>query len=403
MNRTLERTLLATVVFLLSCSRANDSGNSSGGVNAGNFDKGALLKAFGECALSGYREFQTTAIELDAASKRAEAEGTPAARDAAREAWKKAIDAWQRVESFQFGPAGMTGIPGGKDMRDPIYAWNIAPNRCQIEETLASKGYDLPTFPSSLVSGRTLSSDEYVLFYEGTDNGCEATSPINAQGTWAQIDPAELTKRKAGYARALAGDIVTRAQTLVDAWDPAKGNFLTEFETAGQSRTYATQQVAFNTVSDAMFFFDDEVKDMKIGWPSGLVATASCTSTPPCVGLVESPWAKRSKVHIDNNLVGYERLLRGCEGPNGEGLGFEELLVAIGAESTAQKLVTELADARAALAALKEPTFEDDLVKNPAGVKALYEALRALSVVMRTEFLTVLDLEIPKKIEGDND
>src|SRR5687767_6979591 len=88
-------------VLVASCSRKSDeggsSGASSGGVDAGAFDKSALLRSFGECAYSGYGEFQLTAVELQAATARAATEATPAALEAARAAWKKAIDAWQRV------------------------------------------------------------------------------------------------------------------------------------------------------------------------------------------------------------------------------------------------------------------------------------------------------------------
>ena len=50
-----------------------------------------------------------------------------------------------------------------------------------------------------------------------------------------------------------------------------------------------------------------------------------------------------------------------------------------------------------------EPTFEDDLQKNIAGVQRLFDALRANAALMKAEFVTVLDLELPKRVEGDND
>jgi len=401
-SRSLAAVALSALV-LLSCSRKSDDGGSSGtsgGVDAGSFDKPALLRAFGQCALDGYREFHTAAVGLEAAARRAETEASAPSRDAAREAWKNAIDAWQRVEVFAFGPQAMSSSPGGKELRDQIYAWPIAPGRCLIEQQIVEKTYDTPAFPTSLVSTRTLASSEFLQFYEGADNACAPTASINTSGKWAALGADEIARRKASYARAISVETVLRAQELVDAWDPGKGNFLAELAGAGTAKTYATQQMAFNAVSDALFYGDDEVKDMKIGIPAGL--SLGCTTTPPCLDRVESPWAKRSKVHIKNNLVGMGRLIQGC-GANGEGLGFDDLLRAVGAGAVADKLAAGLAGAHAALDALKEPSFEEDLVKNPAGVKALFEALRALMVVMKTEFITVLDLEIPKKIEGDND
>ena len=42
-------------------------------------------------------------------------------------------------------------------------------------------------------------------------------------------------------------------------------------------------------------------------------------------------------------------------------------------------------------------------MKDPAGVKALYDSLRVIVVLLKTEFISVLDLELPKRVEGDND
>lgn len=403
-TRLLSFTVIALSVIVGSCKRGGDDGGSTssstsaGGPDAGSFDKAALLRSFGECALSGYREFQAAAVELDASARRSEAEGTPDARDAARESWKKAIDAWQRMEVFTFGPAAMTGTPGGQDLRDPIYAWPLV-NRCLIEQQMVDQTYAKPELATALVNTRGLGAAEYLLFYEPADNACAATASINTSGSWNALGAAEITKRRAAYARAIATDTMARGQKLVDAWDPAKGNFLAEIAGAGSSKTYVTQQMAFNAVSDALFYADLEVKNEKVGLPAGFVP--GCANAP-CIANVESPWAKRSKEHIRNNLLGVEHLLKGC-GAGAAGLGFDDLLKAVGAEVVATKLDTQLAAVRAALDALKEPTFEEDLVKNMPGVQALFDALRAFSATLKAEFVTVLDLELPKQAASDND
>lgn len=403
-TRLLAFAVVTLSVIAGSCKRGGDdggsssSGTASGGVDAGGFDKAALLRSFGECALSGYREFQTAAVELDASARRSEAEGTPAARDAARESWRKTIDAWERMEVFTFGPAAMTGTPGGQDLRDPIYAWPLV-NRCLIEQQLVDLTYTKPELATALVNTRGLGAAEYLIFYEPADNACAPTASLNTSGSWNALGAAEITKRRAAYARAIATDTVARGQKLVDSWDPAKGNFLGEIAGAGTAKTYASQQMAFNAVSDALFYADLELKNEKVGIPAGLVP--GCT-TPPCVANVESPYAKRSKDHMRNNLVGVERLLKGC-GTGASGLGFDDLLSAVGAETIAKKLDAQLADVRKAIDALKEPTFEEDLVKNAPGVKALFDALRAFSATLKAEFVTVLDLELPKPAASDND
>jgi predicted lipoprotein len=367
-------------------------------VDAGGFDKATLLRAFGQCAFGAFSEFRGRAIELEAATAAATADGSGASQEAAREAWRVAVDAWQRAELMGFGPTAPSGSPGGRDLRDPIYAWPLV-SRCLIEQQLVDEVYARPDLATALVSTRGLATAEYLLFTPGTDNACPATAGLNATGAWAALGAPELQRRKLAYARAVAADTRRRADELHAAWDPAQGNFVGVMATAGSNDVFATQQMAFNAVSSAFFYVDDALKTMKIAKPAGLVP--GCAA-PPCLADVESPWAKRSKEHLRNNLVGFDRLLRGC-GADGTGLGWDDLLDAVGAAALASKLVAQTAAARAALDALQQPTFEADLQSDLPGVLRLHDALRALVATLKTEFVSVLDLEIPKRVEGDND
>jgi len=389
-------TVGALLVVAWSCREKTSSPPGGPAPDAGSFDKTQLLAAFGQCAEGNTRELHARTGELAAAVGRLETEGD-AARPAAQDAWKRAMDVWERAEVFQFGPTAPTGAPGSQDLRDPIYGWPLV-GRCLIDQTLVAKLYESSDFAkTSLVSTRTLATLEYLLFYDGDANGCPAENAINAQGTWAALGSAERAKRRAAYAKAVVADVTARTSTLADAWDPAKGNFGRELTNPG--KVYPTQQAAFNAVSDAMFYLDDQVKNTKVGIPAGLVA--GCAAAP-CVDMVESPWAKRSKDHIRANIVGYEQLLHGC-GAGGAGLGFDDLLTAVGGAAVVTKLDAATRDVKVALDELKEPSLEDDLRKNPAGVKKLFDALRASSTLMKSDFATLLAFDLPKRLEGDND
>lgn len=401
MNRPACFVLAIAIALLPSCrSREGDDGrssSSSGDVDAGGFDKASLLSAFGQCALGTYREFADAASALETATRTAETDPTPASLEAAQTAWKNAMRVWQRAELFQFGPAAASTTPGGQDMRDPIYAWPLAA-RCLTEQNIVARTYESPSFPeASLVSTRSLAIAEYLLFYTAGDNACPPENTINANGEWAALGMQEIQRRKAAYARVVATDVAARARRLVDAWDPTKGNFLATFAGAGTNSTFASQQMAFNAVSDAMFYLDLQVKNLKIGTPAGLLP--GCAA-PPCLDMVESPWANVGKENIRANVAAYTQLLRGCDASSP---GFDDLLIAIGAQPVAEKLDTTVASIEAALDALAEPTLQEDLQKNPAGVQALFEALRANAAVMKADFATVLDLELPKAALSDND
>src|SRR5690606_29469854 len=176
----------------------------------------ALLTAAGACIA---RETRTFADAAEALRSRAEVAALdPAARAAAQDAWRTAIDAWQRLELMQVGPQAPSTLPGGRGLRDRIYAWPLT-SRCLIDEGLVSEAYASPAFASALVNVRGLGTVEQVLFDEGDANGCDVTSPINAEGTWAGLSPDERSARRAAYAEAAAADVHAQATALAHAWD----------------------------------------------------------------------------------------------------------------------------------------------------------------------------------------
>jgi hypothetical protein len=42
-------------------------------------------------------------------------------------------------------------------------------------------------------------------------------------------------------------------------------------------------------------------------------------------------------------------------------------------------------------------------VQDKASVRAFYDALKGVTDLLKTEVVTVLDLELPQTLEGDND
>lgn len=393
--------VLASLVLLVplagtSCRKADTTPVGPGGVDVGTFDKSALLESFAACTLGVVQTFAADADALAAATERAAHDAT--GLDAARAAFLKAFASWQVVEAFQFGPAATLGTtPGAKDVRDNVYAWPLF-DRCLVDQQLVSQSYATPELPRALASTRGLVALEYLLFYGGADNGCAATAQINAQGTWAALGTPELAARKARYAAAAAALVRDKAHELRAAWDPAGANFHGELAQAGKgSAAYASAQVAFNAVSDAIFYVEDEVKDVKLGRPLGVSDCAAAS----CPEAVESPYALASKTAVRQNLVGFQKLLVGCGGE--AELGFDDLLVAAGATALAADMRADMAAALAAVDAIPQADLGAALREDPARVRALYDAVKKLSDDLKSEFVTVLDLELPRKVEGDND
>ena len=303
---------------------------------------------------------------------------------------------------MQVGPAGVMGdVSGGEDLRLQIYSYPLV-NPCRVDQELVEGAYaDTSAFSNELVNVRGLDAVEYLLFNDGQTNACAPQNDINSTGSWNGI-VGQLAERRADYAASAAAILSSHADLLVRAWEPAEGDFLAELAQAGNgSGTYASDQAALNAVSDALFYVDKETKDMKLAVPAGL---SDCIADS-CPYALEHALSGFSKQAIIDNLEGVRMVFTG--GPRGESknLGFDDWLIAVGDPSLAIDMVDKLDAAVAAAEAIEHERLTDALA-DPADlerVRALYHAVKAFTDILKADFITMLDLELPKAAEGDND
>jgi len=381
--RCLRASALAAVL-LLSC----DVGTR--------FDRAPLLRGFAECAVTTYREVSDAANLLQVAVKALAEAPSASTQEAARVAWQQAIDRVQQAELMQFGPAAKAPSPGAQGLRSAIYSWPDV-NRCLIEQQLVHKTYQSDLFAATPENTRGLSTLEYLLFYAGRENACDASVDINASGTWAALSDDELARRKRAYAQAAAQDVVARAQTLLATWETA--GFAAQLGSSGQGSTiFPSQQAGLSAVAEGLFYLDETVKDRKLAVPLGL---RDCPQAS-CPAATESPWAKRSISHLRNNLIGFRRLFLGC-GPQGEGLGFDDLMNAAGAAELRSRMTADLNAALLSVDALKSPDLATAVANEREAVLGIYDAIKRITDALKSDFTVVLQINPPKRVEGDND
>ncbi len=386
-------------LFLLSCDKPTSRPD---GVDAGSFDRNAMLESVGLCMTGSYASFEVAATKLEQAVAAWGATPSDATRKAARDAWLTAMDAWQEVELAQVGPLAPTGQPGGRGLRDSFYAWPLL-GRCLADEATANKSYEATDFADkALPQTRGLGTLEYLLFFDAPEHGCGASSSIVSGGTWAALTRDEITSRRAAYALVLAKDLGKSARALVEAWQPGKGAFLTALASAGKgSAVYPDAKVALDALLGGLFYVDFMTKDVKLGVPSGYIVDPVCTE-PPCGELVEARWSVTSKRHIRTNLVAFRKLWKGC-GAGDTGVAFDDYLRAAGGGALADELEGHLAGAIAAVDAFPYASIEEGLAKDPASVKALIVAIKKLTDALKTDVVSVLHLDLPARVAGDND
>ena len=358
-----------------------------------------LLAAFGTCAAAGAHDFREAAVALETAVAAWGTAADDATRAAARDAFRTAMDRWQVMEMMQFGPTAPGTAFGAQDFRDNIYSWPRV-SRCLVEEEIVARTYESPQFSTVLLTNkRGLGALEYLLFYEGSDTACGSTS--TAVAGWMALSASEKDARKRAYAVAAAHDVAVRAVGLDAAWDPAAGNFVQTMRTAGTGNpVYPSTQDALNAVSNAIFYIETEVKDMKLAKPLGLDMMACPNEI--CPELRESLFAGRSKANLVANADGLRRLVAGC-GPDYSGLAFDDLLTAVGDGTQAEALRTRAAAIRPTIDAIEEADLDQALIQDKPSVRAVYDAMKGVTDIIKVDFATVLDLELPEGVFGDVD
>lgn len=355
-----------------------------------------VLETVSTCAGVLYGEVSTSAAALDGAVAAFAASPTPENEAAARAAWGSTMAFWQQAEVLRLGPAGPTTLPEGEGLRDFVYSWPLV-SRCLVEQNIVSQKYAQGTFvETALINTRGLAAAEYLLFYGGSDNACSPSASINSQGTWAAIGADGLAARKRDYASVLASDVAQKAAAIHGGWT---GSFGAELAAAGSSDSpFDSDQAALNVVSDGMFYLEKEVKDLKLGLP--LAKSPDCTNAT-CPEAVESQYARVARDHIRNNLVGFQRVFDGCDAAADR--GFDDLLRGMGQTELADRMSTDLAAAIVVADGLPSTDLVALVQSDKAAVDALYAAVKRVTDALKTDFVTVLDLELPKSVEGDND
>lgn len=360
------------------------------------FTKAALIKEVAGCAVDRYAKFNTSALTLQDAVAAYAATPSPETSAAAQLAWRTAMGIWQQAEAFAFGPASGATDPGGQGLRDQIYSFPFG-SRCQVDVQIVNQAYAKSDFGNTFINARGLGALEYLLFHSGNANACPAASEINIKGTWAALTASDLHSRRRAYASAVTQALVQRGQALTSAWET--GDFKQQLLSAGVSSTlFATDQAALNAIFNGLFYVEFALRDAKLGTPAGL--TMDCL-TGTCPEALESPYALESTMNIVNNIVGVRRVLLGCD-TNGEAIGFDDWLVAANQPAVANQLRSALNTALA-LAAKLSPPLEVAITTAPEKVRELHAAVRELTTLLKTQFATVLNLDLPMSVEGDND
>ncbi|MBL9013371.1 MAG: imelysin family protein [Myxococcales bacterium] len=313
---------------------------------------------------------------------------------AAQAALAKALDTWELPEAVLVGPAAADMHA----LRGNIYGWpNLSP--CELDRDVTSRWADPASYDvtTEFVSTRSLSAIEYLMYPQNNNHNCFGAPP----GWDALAAGPDLARARCRLAQAIATDVVAQSVTLRTAWSTSGGGYVDELATAGAGSSIKSAQAGLNLISDGMFYVYSMVKDMKLGEAAGIALNVCDAVQMPCEREVELRFADRGTFAIRANLAALRRVFTG-EGGTQPGPGFDDFLVGVGHPEVAARMTASL-DAAIAKANALPDSFLTALSANYADVVALHAALKVFSDDMKSQFLTVLALDIPDDVATDND
>lgn len=324
----------------------------------------------------------------------------------AREQWRDLMAAFQSTELFLLGPASNNG----NNLRNRIYSFgtnNVS--SCGIDRAIIaneSSGFSVATAANS---SRGIDALEYLLFNEDLTHTCP--SLIQDTQNWDSLPELSRKQQRCSYAQALAGDLHTSASSIVNAWAADQGGYRTVFlNSLNVSRS-------LEDVSNALFFVDKELKDLKVGGPLGRLNCATPRVGCSEVTGVESPLSDNSLNNLDNNLQSFLSVFSG-----NNGLSFDDLIVDAGFPELVDEFEASVTNARNSVASVTGNFAEQAaLINTPEAIEAcetiirdpifasnypicnLFGELKTISDLLRTKFIMATNLNIPDRAQSDND
>lgn len=396
------RNLILTLLISICATSVACGSNSDSSAPAPNAEERRTLLASvtDNVIVPGFQRFADSTASL-ATMLRAyeEVAGTAAAaeqRAAAEAAFIEAYRAMQYAELLQIGPYGPgSSFAGGRNIRERVYSWPVT-SPCRVDQELVSEGYAASDFiETSLPNVFGFDALEYLLMYRGAENDCPASVWINADEAWDALEGTEVERRRARYAVVVAEQIADDARTVLEAWTDG---FADSLRAAGQgSAIYGTSQEGIDAVFASIFYIDTNVKDRKLAAPLGI--SADCTEDT-CPDLLESQYANASRLAVQDNLEAFADVFRGGPATAQDRYGFGDLLRESNAEQLADDLEAALDLSLSRASSL--PDLQSDALKTEPPV-ALHSAIKTLTTLLKSQFVSVLALRVPNEGAADND
>ena len=326
------------------------------------------------------------AMTLDQLATKACGEESASVADL-RKAWWDVMGQFHKLDVIAYGP-----LSDNKNaLRDQIYSWPLTINTSSIDTqmTRAHEKQDQYKFRSDSFSIIGLDALEYILFAVLPEDG-EVTKDMEA----------------CPYLSLAAADVFAASVKLNKDFQANE-----VLQTKGEKTSEDYNQVISRMVQ-ALQFFEDSIKERKLGLPLDLIEVEdgpSCDLGVDCHEYLEHPFAKISRRAVLKNLEGFASVYYGTTS-KGDEFGFRDYIIEAGFQDEIRKVDQAIVDTKNVLDLLPEGDQFVEMVKNfnsdDCGQTALCEAYQKSVVIadwIKGDFILQMSKDLPIGVQGDND
>lgn len=353
-NKILKWTLIALAPFaFVNCSETDSS--TAVDPNVGLYTD-VLTNVSNNVIVETYNQMNTKAIALKNAITTLKNTPNDTNLTAVKLAWQATRLPWEQSQGFLYGPdetESLTNLAIDSWPVDEVAVGNIISGGAPIAAaTLETNNH-----------ARGFHTMEYLIW--GLDGNKTA---------------AQLTARELEYLVAAATDLQNSTQQLYDAWKPTGGNYVANFQNAGQSGSvYSAQKAALQEIAAGMIQIADELVTVKIEGPlNGNAGNANPEAE-------ESRSSNNSKLDFTNNIKSIQNMYLGdYNSASGKGLTDIILLTNPTLDAEIKEMITA---GITAIDAIPGP-FSDAITNSRARVQEAQQAIGELKILLESEMLT---------------
>lgn len=327
------------------------------------FDRSAMLSEIANAyVLPTLGELKTAMVQLEQSTGAFVQQPSATHLQQAQADWKTTMVLWSQVEQLYFGPGReqFLYIQLDNTPTDPFFIERV------IQDTTLIDSLSIQN-RSSYTKG--LGSIEYLLFKGNT----------GAANLLQQYQTGPNTQRRKDYLMSTIKYTKGLVQTLYKGWSPEGDNFGQTLSNATDDKTTS----GLSRYSNAIIHMSQTMAGKKIGKPLG---KESGTIDPR---LVESPYASYTYAIIQNNLTGIAAVWGDLDDNR---LG-AILTHQTGSNASTQRIL-EAIQTLEQLLGQRTNTLQQDLIQDPAGVEALYQAAKSLHELIRSEITMAFSITL---------